>query len=282
MQLFRYIDALGNRSWALSNENDILQLVDFDFDSWLTSSIGRVDEAINGLAATAVRKLTTLPAQLLAPIISQEIWAAGVTYERSREARQEEAQDGGDIYARVYRAERPEIFFKAPARYVVGYGDSVGIRKDATWNVPEPELGIVLNPALETVGFVIGNDMSSRDIEGENPLYLPQAKIYSSACAIGPGILLSSSAAYPQATIQLEIVRNDASLFVGETHTNRIRRPLAELMGYLGRSSSFPAGLIFLSGTGIIPPGEFTLIEGDVVTITIEGIGVLTNIVKVV
>lgn len=283
MQLFRYVDALGNRSWAVSNENDILPLKDFDFDAWLAGTVGRVDEAIHGLAAlTASSEPTTLPSQLLAPIVSQEVWAAGVTYERSREARQEEAQDGGDIYARVYRAERPEIFFKAPTRYVVGHGGGVGIRQDATWNVPEPELGVVLNPALETVGFIVGNDMSSRDIEGENPLYLPQAKIYNSACALGPGILISSSTAYPQAKIQLEIIRNDESLFKGEAHTSRIRRSLVELMGYLSRSSTFPVGLVFLTGTGIIPPGEFTLLEGDIVSITIEGIGTLTNPVKMV
>ncbi len=281
MQLFRYIDNLGNRSWALSNENSIMSLKDFDFDAWLAGTTGRVDEAIEGLATLAAAGETApLPSNLLPPIISQEIWAAGVTYERSREARQEEAQDGGDIYARVYRAERPEIFFKAPPRYVVGQGSSVGIRKDATWNVPEPELGVVLNPALETVGFVIGNDMSSRDIEGENPLYLPQAKIYADACAIGPGILLSSSISYPRTTIQLEIIRDNETFFQGETHTDRIRRSLVELTGYLGRSMTFPAGLVFLTGTGIIPPGEFTLLKDDVVSITIEGIGTLTNPVK--
>ncbi len=220
--------------------------------------------------------------RLLAPVDTQDIWAAGVTYERSREARQEEAVDGGDIYARVYRAERPELFFKAHGRDVVAPFGEVGIRADATWSVPEPELALVINPAMEVVGFTIGNDMGSRDIEGENPLYLPQAKVYKACCALGPGILLHPSNDWLDTTIRLCIKRADAVAFQGEVHTSRIKRKIGELVSYLGRSNHFPNGVVLLTGTGVVPPGDFTLAAGDVVEITIDGIGTLVNTVKVV
>ncbi|HVO72345.1 MAG TPA: fumarylacetoacetate hydrolase family protein, partial [Aggregatilineaceae bacterium] len=217
----------------------------------------------------------------LAPVDEQDVWAAGVTYERSRQARQEEALDGGDIYARVYGAERPELFFKAQGRHVVGPGGAVGIRADARWSVPEPELSVVFNPALEAVGFTTGNDMSSRDIEGANPLYLPQAKVYTASCALGPGIVLASSD-WPVVAIHLYIRRAGEPVFEGETHTARLRRPLAELAEYLGRSNRFPDGVVLLTGTGIVPPPDFTLAAGDVIEITIDGIGTLINPVQVV
>lgn len=262
--------------------------------SWLRQSAGRVAEAIAELedlinqaeGQYAVTAFQAEPAlnqpHLLAPVDEQEIWAAGVTYERSREARQEEAQDGGDVYARVYRAERPEIFFKAQGWRVVGPGGEVGIRSDATWSVPEPELAVVFNPKLEVVGFTIGNDMSSRDIEGANPLYLPQAKVYTASCALGPGIVLNATSEWPAASISLIIERGGAVVFSGEVSTGRIKRTISELGMYLGHSYSVPDGVVLLTGTGVVPPSDFTLAAGDVVTIRIDGIGELRNRVKVV
>ena len=213
----------------------------------------------------------------LPPMDEQEVWAAGVTYLDSRKARQEEAEDGGDVYARVYVAERPEIFFKASAKNTVGPLDAVGIRADSRWNVPEPELGLVFNPAMELLGFTIGNDMSSRDIEGANPLYLPQAKVYSASCALGPGILLAPSDDWLAAAISLSIKRAGSEVFNGAISTDQIKRTIPELADYLGRSNSYPAGVILLTGTAIVPPAEFTLLPGDEVTISIDGIGTLQN-----
>ncbi len=213
----------------------------------------------------------------LPPLDEQEVWAAGVTYLDSRIARQEEAVDGGDVYARVYSAERPEIFFKGTAKNTVGPLDSVGIRADSSWNVPEPELGLVLNPAMEMLGFTIGNDMSSRDIEGANPLYLPQAKVYTASCALGPGILLAPSAEWPDTTIHLVISRDGAEVFSGSVSTDQIKRKIPELLDYLGRSNSFPSGVMLLTGAGIVPPADFTLQPEDIVSIRIDGIGTLSN-----
>ena len=263
--------------------------------AWLQRSVDRVGAAVADLAEMA-QNAPRYPASdfaqavapgepkphLLTPVDTQEVWAAGVTYERSRAARQEEAVDGGDIYARVYGAQRPEIFFKALGWRVVDPYGEVGIRADATWNVPEPELAVVYNPALQPVGFTIGNDMSSRDIEGENPLYLPQAKVYSASCAIGPGIVLNPSVEWPPTTIRLMIERGGVAAFEDEVSTDRIRRRIDELGDYLGRSNSFPNGVVLLTGTGIVPPADFTLAAGDRVTISIEGIGELVNTVKVV
>lgn len=262
--------------------------------SWLRQSAGRVADAIADLESLPARaegqyplaSFADAPASdqphLLAPVDGQEIWAAGVTYERSRAARQEEAQDGGDVYARVYDAQRPEIFFKAQGWRAVGPGGEVGIRSDAAWSVPEPELAVVYNPKLEVVGFTIGNDMSSRDIEGANPLYLPQAKVYTAACALGPGIVLNHTSQWPDTTISLTIERGGTVAFEGDITTDRIKRTVTELGEYLGHSYSFPDGVVLLTGTGVVPPADFTLAAGDVVTISIEGIGVLKNRVKVV
>ena len=213
----------------------------------------------------------------LPPMDEQEVWAAGVTYLDSRKARQEEAEDGGDVYARVYTAERPEIFFKASAKNTVGPLDAVGIRADSRWNVPEPELGLVFNPAMELLGFTIGNDMSSRDIEGANPLYLPQAKVYSASCALGPGILLAPSDEWLAAAIRLSIQRDGSEIFSGAIRTDQIKRTIPELAEYLGRSNSYPGGVILLTGTAIVPPAEFTLMPGDGVSIQIDSIGTLRN-----
>jgi 2-dehydro-3-deoxy-D-arabinonate dehydratase len=262
---------------------------------WLRASVGRVQAAIEDLdgmaAAAAVRteapRFDQAPApdrpHWLPPIDSQDVWAAGVTYERSRAARQEEAQDGGDVYARVYTAKRPEIFFKAQAPWVVGTHDTVGIRRDATWNVPEPELALVANPAMEIVGYTIGNDMSSRDIEGENPLYLPQAKIYTRSCALGPRLVLQPfHETWPQVAIRISIVRDGKEAFAGSTSTRLIRRSPAELLEYLGHCLAFPNGAVLLTGTGVVPPEGFTLAAGDRIAIAIEGAGELTNHVTVV
>lgn len=261
--------------------------------AWLQHSAGRVPDAIQELVALAAsaekvyeadRFGPPAPGQWhwLAPVDTQEVWAAGVTYQRSREARQEEARDGGDIYARVYRDERPELFFKAHGRQVVGPLGEVGIRADASWSVPEPELALVMNPALEVVGVAIGNDMSSRDIEGANPLYLPQAKIYTASCALGPGVVLHALEDWPATTISIAIRRDPDVVFAGQVHTSQIRRGLAELVDYLGRCNTYPEGVVLLTGTGIVPPADFTLARGDTIRIDIDGLGALINTVKVV
>ena len=216
-------------------------------------------------------------AHWLPPLDEQEVWAAGVTYLDSRKARQEEAADGGDVYARVYTAERPEIFFKASSKNTVGHLDAAGFRADSSWNVPEPELGLVVNPAMEMLGFTIGNDMSSRDIEGANPLYLPQAKVYTASCALGPGILLAPSTEWPDTTIRLVISRASADVFSGSVSTDQIKRRIPELIDYLGRSNTYSGGVFLLTGTAIVPPAEFTLQQDDVVSISIDGIGTLRN-----
>jgi 2-dehydro-3-deoxy-D-arabinonate dehydratase len=216
---------------------------------------------------------------LLPPIGSQEIWAAGVTYIRSREARIEESKGtgGGDFYARVYEAERPELFFKATAYRTVGSGDAVRIRKDSKWNVPEPELTLFICSKGTIEGYTIGNDMSSRDIEGENPLYLPQAKSYNGSAAIGPCLYVPESPIRPDTTIKLEIVRNGSVSFNGEISINRMKRKHAELVEFLFRETSFPTGTYLMTGTGIIPPDDFTLNVNDEIRISIDGIGTLTN-----
>ena len=221
--------------------------------------------------------------RLLTPVESQEVWAAGVTYLRSKQARMEESDFSADAYDRVYAAARPEIFFKSVPHKVVSPGDAVGIRRDARWNVPEPELALVINSSRTIVGFTIGNDMSSRDIEGENVLYLPQAKIYTASCAVGPWIVVGPTEAEArQWSIQLEITRGEAMVFAGETRVGQINRSFDELVGYLCRSQHFPNGAVLLTGAGVVPPDSFTLHAGDAVRITISGVGTLENRVAVV
>ena len=221
------------------------------------------------------------PESLLAPIGKQEVWAAGVTYYRSRDARMEESKSagGGDFYDRVYRAERPELFFKSSAHRVVGHGGKVAIRGDASWSVPEPELTLLISPGGKITGYTIGNDMSSRDIEGENPLYLPQAKVYHRSCALGPGILVSSSALPASTEIRLAILRAGQAAFSGATTLAKLKREPAGLVDYLYRDNSFPNGCFLLTGTGIVPPDSFTLKNGDEIQIVIDRIGTLTNVV---
>jgi 2-dehydro-3-deoxy-D-arabinonate dehydratase len=230
-----------------------------------------------GKASASFDETTILP-----PIESQEVWASGVTYYRSRNARMEESKDagGGDFYDRVYAAERPELFFKASGHRVVGTGGNVRIRRDATWSVPEPELTLVINPRGEIIGFTIGNDMSSRDIEGENPLYLPQAKVYNRSCSLGPCILLSNEPMPTSTVIQIQILREAAIVFSGETTLSELKRDVKTLVSYLYREMSFDQGAFLMTGTGVVPPDAFTLQSGDQIRITIEPIGVLINTVE--
>ena len=216
---------------------------------------------------------------LLPPISGQEVWAAGVTYYRSRGARMEESKDagGGDFYDRVYTAERPELFFKSTASRTVGTAGKVKIRSDAKWSVPEPELTLVISPKGRIVGYTIGNDMSSRDIEGENPLYLPQAKVYNGSCALGPGILITANPLAHSTEILLEIRRDNRIEFEESVELTELKRNPRELVSYLFRENSFPCGVFLMTGTGIVPPADFTLHRGDRVRITIDPIGVLEN-----
>ncbi len=240
-------------------------------------------EGLHARAAAAIGKKASTnfdPATVLAPVISQEVWAAGVTYYRSRTARIEEskAAGGGTCYERVYDAQRPELFFKATGRRVVGPGQAVRIRSDAKWSVPEPELAVLISTDGAIVGYTIANDMSSRDIEAENPLYLPQAKIYDGSCALGPCILLAAQ--LPSKTsIHLEIVREGETVFVGSTTLAELKRDPKELAEFLFRDNSFPHGVFLLTGTGIVPEDEFTLSRGDTIRIEIDGIGTLENFV---
>ncbi|MCA8991974.1 MAG: fumarylacetoacetate hydrolase family protein [Planctomycetaceae bacterium] len=216
--------------------------------------------------------------RLLAPVDRQEVWAAGVTYKRSQVARMEESESGASHYDKVYSADRPELFFKGTAQRMVHPGQAVRVRFDSQWSVPEPEFTIVLNPNMDIVGYTIGNDMSARDIEGENPLYLPQAKVYKQCCSVGPVIQLAEGPLDKSAvSILLTIERNGAVISRGETGLDQLHRELEDLAGWLGRENEFPDGAFLLTGTGIIPDDNFSLENGDVVSIEISGIGTLTN-----
>ena len=285
MYLCRFTDDRGRAILGLVRDGTVWSLGTrwSSLAELLAWTSGRADVA-GELAVIAddnapVAQLADLQARgaLLKPTDSQEVWAAGVTYERSKVAREEESAGSG-IYDRVYDAPRPEIFFKATPSRTVGPNEPVAVRRDSRWNVPEPELGLVINQAMELVGFTVGNDMSSRDIEGENPLYLPQAKVYARCCALGPLIALSAAVPTPtDLAVELQIVREGATVFSGSTSTRKIVRPYAELIAFLGRDNLFPEGVVLLTGTGIIPPDEFSLQAGDEVSISIAGIGELRN-----
>lgn len=223
-----------------------------------------------------------LKSGILPPIGQQEIWAAGVTYYQSKVGRQEESKDaaGGDFYARVYEAERPELFFKSPPYRAVGPDDHVRIRKDSQWDVPEPELTLAITSKGKIVGYTIGNDMSSRSIEGENPLYLPQAKCYDKSAAVGPCIFVTDKPLAMDTEIRLAIARDGATVFEGQTAVDQIKRGFEELVDYLFREASFPHGCLLMTGTGIVPPADFTLQSGDRISITIDPIGTLVNTVE--
>ncbi len=219
------------------------------------------------------------PRKVLVPLEGQSVWAAGVTYFRSRSARMAEAKDagGGDFYDRVYTAKRPELFFKAGPEHVAGPGQHVHIRRDAKWSVPEPELTVLLDARGQIVGYTVGNDMSSRDIEGENPLYLPQAKVYDRSCALGPCILVASEPLPATTPIRIEVERKGAIVFSGSTTLAELKRPITEMAEYLFRENSFPHGVFLMTGTGIVPPDEFSLTAHDRIRITIDPIGTLEN-----
>ena len=243
-----------------------------------------IDAMLGGTAAAFASTLAGAPSAgpvpagyaFRAPVESQEIWGAGVTYKRSKEAREEESTQDADVYGRVYSALRPEVFFKSPGWRARGHGESIAVRSDSSWDAPEPELGLVLAANLRIAGFTIGNDVCSRSIEGENPLYLPQAKIYDGSCALGPSIVALESA--PAAFgIRMEVLRDGSAVFVGETSTERMKRSFDELIECLGRALRFPAGAVLLTGTGIVPDLPFTLQAGDVVRISMDGLGTLEN-----
>lgn len=258
-------------------DGDDLFLSTVPFDALVTR------DDLEGYLATIARTWPRVDASALAdlrpPIGTQEVWGAGVTYYRSRVARMEEAKDGGNFYDRVYEADRPELFFKATPHRVAGPNQKVAIRSDSQWSVPEPELALLITPGAKIVGYTIANDMSSRDIEGANPLYLPQAKTYDRSCALGPAILVSS-APLPTATeIRLEIFRAGTSVFSGATTLAARKRTAEDLVSYLFRQSSFPAGCFLMTGTGIVPEDSFSLAQGDEIRITISPIGTLVNAV---
>jgi 2-dehydro-3-deoxy-D-arabinonate dehydratase len=265
-----------NSGALLEHENQWLSL-DFPWDDLITRD--DLQEFLEG-------SIPSLPAAdpaalnaLLAPIGKQEVWGAGVTYLRSRDARMQESESagGGDFYDRVYNAERPELFFKATPHRVVGPGSNVAIRSDAKWSVPEPELALLLSPSGKILGYTVGNDMSSRDIEGENPLYLPQAKTYDRSCGLGPCILVTADPLPRSTEISLDILRQGKAAFKGSTTLNSLKRDLTTLVEYLYRNNSFPHGCFLLTGTGIIPEDSFTLSRGDEIHITITGIGTMVN-----
>jgi 2-dehydro-3-deoxy-D-arabinonate dehydratase len=233
------------------------------------------------VVSQASRTQAPAPQDTFAPIGSQEVWAAGVTYFRSRDARMEESKvaGGGNFYDRVYRAARPELFFKATPHRVVGPGGKVAIRDDSFWSVPEPELVLFISPGAKITAYTVGNDMSSRDIEGENPLYLPQAKVYDRSCALGPCLLVPEAALPSSTEIRIEIRREDRVAFSGSTTISEMKRKPDELVSYLYRHSTFPNGCFLLTGTGVVPPDSFTLKFADEISITIPPIGTLSNVV---
>ena len=286
MKLCRFTapDSADVRVGLITNGRSVFDLTDAGVHRMkgLIERVDLVDELSRlGEAGLAEHPLDTI--RLLTPVESQEVWAAGVTYLRSREARMVESEFSASAYDRVYDAQRPEIFFKSLPEKVVSPGEAVGIRRDAHWNVPEPELTLVIASSGRIAGYTIGNDMSSRDIEGENLLYLPQAKIYTGACAVGPWVVVGHSEDDArQWSIRLEIRRGGEQMFAGETRADQIKRPFQELVDYLFRSQTFPNGAVLLTGAGVVPPDSFTLEARDTVRITISGVGTLENPVSIV
>lgn len=294
MYLFRFVAADGTPHLCIEDDNGgrydatvILPDVFASVGTWLASGdpIGAAQTVIQ-VGSDERRAGSTFyigaDVVLLAPVDTSEVWASGVTYERSKSARMEESKEsgGGNFYDRVYEADRPELFFKSAGWRVVDPGAHVRIRRDSTWNVPEPEMVLVLSAQGNIVGVTAGNDMSSRSIEGENPLYLPQAKTYDGACALGPKIQLAELPERPALSIELAIQRNGENVFAGKTSTATMKRTPRELAGWLFRETKFPQGAFLFTGTGIIPEDAFTLQSGDVVSITLEGVPTLTNTVE--
>ena len=259
-------------------------LIQENWDSFINDE--KLFEKATGLIKSGIALKTSreiLNEKLLAPVGSnQELWACGVTYLRSKIGRQEESKDagGGDFYAKVYEAERPEVFFKSTPHRIVGHKTKVNIRKDSTWDVPEPELTLVVASSGKIIGYTIGNDMSSRSIEGENPLYLPQAKTYDACAAIGPCIYANEKGIDGNTNIHLEIIRSNEIVFEGNVALSQMKRTLEELVSFVYRECSFPHGCLIMTGTGIVPPNDFTLRSGDEIKITIDNIGTLINTVR--
>ena len=279
MKLAKYLRAPDDAAVGMVVDENLVGLDLSDGPGSLAEILEAIDP--RAVVGTLIEDPVVTPlseVSLLPPVDRQEVWAAGVTYRRSRAARVEESGFAASFYDRVYTAPRPELFMKATPHRVSGHGQPLRIRVDSAWNVPEPELTLVLNSRLELAGFTIGNDMSSRDIEGDNPLYLPQAKIYDQSAGIGPWITLAD--AMPEVAgigIRLEIRRQDEIAFEGQTSIDQMVRKFDELIAWLGRDNSFPHGVLLMTGTGIVPESDFTLLHGDVVDITIDGIGTLSN-----
>lgn len=253
-----------------------------DWDNFINDD--NLYKTIDSLLASGhgTKKGSVTDSVISAPVGKQELWACGVTYLRSKVGRQEESKlsGGADFYAKVYEAERPEVFFKATPNRIVGHGDKVRIRKDSTWDVPEPELTLVVTSSGKIIGYTIGNDMSSRSIEGENPLYLPQAKTYDACAAIGPCIYVTQEPLNKDTMISLEIIRDNITAFTDKIAISQMKRTLQELVGYVFRECSFPHGCLIMTGTGIVPGNDFTLRSGDEIKITIDHIGTLVNTVN--
>lgn len=275
MKLFK------TRSGIVIQKENLFYTADADWDSFLNDDLLFVKMKAITEKQTPVEATDKIKNGILAPIQSQEIWACGVTYYRSKVGRQEESKQsgGGDFYARVYEAERPEVFFKNTAHRTAGHGGKVRIRKDSEWNVPEPELTLVVTSSGKIIGYTIGNDMSSRSIEGENPLYLPQAKTYDGSAALGPCVYVTENPLPENTMISITIARSGKIVFQGEVGISQIKRKLTELVGFVFRECSFPHGAFVMTGTGVVPGNEFTLQSGDEVSITIEPIGTLINTV---
>lgn len=270
------------QSILIEANNQFYKVDGVDWDSFINDDELFAKATRTIAALTPITNATELLAsQLDAPMSGQELWASGVTYFRSKQGRQEESKSAGgaDFYGRVYEAERPELFFKATRNRTVGSGGLVRIRKDSTWDVPEPELVLVMSSSGKIIGYSIGNDMSSRSIEGENPLYLPQAKTYDGCAAVGPCILVTEQPLSKDTKIELQINRAGKEVFAGDIEINQIKRGFEELAGFLFRECSFPHGALLMTGTGIVPDSSFTLQSGDEIVIHVAAIGTLTNIV---
>jgi 2-dehydro-3-deoxy-D-arabinonate dehydratase len=264
----------------IEKENNTYLFKEQDWDTFINDD--NLLEKVEGLIQILQKSAPVNLSDILAPIQNQELWACGVTYLKSKVGRQEEskAAGGSDFYAKVYDAERPEVFFKATAHRVVGSGDKVNIRKDSTWDVPEPELTLVVTSSGKIVGYTIGNDMSSRSIEGENPLYLPQAKTYDGCAALGPCVFVTDQPIDLNSTIQLEIKRDQKIIFEGNITLNQMKRSPEELVSFVYRECSFPKGCLIMTGTGIVPGSDFTLQSKDEIKIIIDNIGTLVNTVR--
>lgn len=287
MQICRYAGGQGAALVGVVAGDQVFSVTGTDLNTLIRAletspdaTYSQLDDAARGLPLCRWSELQAGSAagyRLLAPLDQQEVWAAGVTYQRSARAREDESQQSG-IYDRVYAAERPELFFKATASRTVGSGDVLYIRSDAQWNVPEPELAVLVGPHGAILGYTVGNDVSSRDIEGANPLYLPQAKVYARCCSLGPAVLLERGSPDARSLpIHLRIERRGSLVFQGDTSTAQLKRSLEELTRYLMLDNVFPHGVFLLTGTGIVPEDAFTLEAADTVAISIDGIGTLRN-----